>query len=66
MENFYLSIKSTGSYKVLNYKGHGHKAAVQKNQFPSPRHLVVTQTPVNIYAPMAQSILVLNISLIRG
>ena len=64
MEKFYLSIKSTGSYKVLDFKGHGHKAAVYKSHFPPPKHLVVIQTPVNIYAPMTQSNFVLNISLI--
>ena len=64
MKKFYLSIKSTGSYKVLDHEGHGHKAAVHKSHFLPPRHLVVTQTPVDNYTPTTQDILVLNISLI--
>ena len=66
MKNFYLSIKSTGSYKVSDREGHGHKAVVYNSHFPPLRHSVLTETPAYTYAPMTQDTLVLNISLIQG
>ena len=50
-ENFFLTIKSTVSYKVSDHEGHGHKAIVYKSYFPPLRHSVVAETPGDINAP---------------